>query len=45
MECTYFGHQMKRRSNEISDKNLIEKAEDVLGDITKSQDQSKLKSS
>ena len=40
-----FGHPMKRRLNKKkSDKNIIEKAVDVIGNITKFQKQSKLKS-
>jgi hypothetical protein len=35
---------MKRRLNKMSDKNIIEKAADVVGNITKFQKQSKLKS-
>lgn len=38
-----FGHQMKRRSSNLSDKNIIEKAVDVVGNIGKFQKLSKLK--
>lgn len=42
MEFVLFGHQTKRRSNNLSDKNIVEKAADVVENLTKFQKQSKL---
>jgi hypothetical protein len=39
-----YGHQMKRRfAKAMSDKNIFEKAKDMIGNVTKFQKQSKLK--
>lgn len=42
MEYVPSGLQTKRRSNNLSDKNIVEKAADVVGNLTKFQKQSKL---
>ena len=42
MEYVPSGPQTKRRSNNLSDKNIVEKAADVVGNLTKFQKQSKL---
>lgn len=44
MEYVPFGHPMRRKLSKMSDKNIIEKAADVVGNITKFQKQSKLQS-
>lgn len=44
MQYAPYGHQMKRRfAKAMSDKNIFEKAKDMIGNVTKFQKQSKLK--